>query len=77
MLNILKEQIKDKNVLILGYGREGHSTLHRVLEVGGFSSVTVADKNQVQLPAPGQRPFAVSIIWTRSMTMTWSSKVLA
>ena len=73
MLNILKEQIKDKNVLILGYGREGHSTLHRVLEVGGFSSVTVADKNQVQLPAP----FAVSIIWTRSMTMTWSSKVLA
>lgn len=24
MLNILKEQIKDKNVLILGYGREGH-----------------------------------------------------
>lgn len=34
MLNILKEQIKDKNVLILGYGREGHSTLHRVLEVG-------------------------------------------
>ena len=54
MLNILKEQIKDKNVLILGYGREGHSTLHRVLEVGGFSSVTVADKNQVQLPAPAK-----------------------
>ena len=50
----LKEQIKDKNVLILGYGREGHSTLHRVLEVGGFSSVTVADKNQVQLPAPAK-----------------------
>ena len=54
MLNILKKQIKDKNVLILGYGREGHSTLHRVLEVGGFSSVTVADKNQVQLPAPAK-----------------------
>ena len=52
MLNILKEQIKDKHVLILGYGREGHSTLHRILEVGGFASVTVADKNQVQLPDP-------------------------
>ena len=50
MLNILKEQIKDNHILILGYGREGHSTLHRILEVGGFASVTVADKNQVQLP---------------------------
>ena len=52
MLNILKEQIKEKHVLILGYGREGHSTLHRILEVGGFASVTVADRNQVQLPDP-------------------------
>ena len=50
MLNILKEQIKDNHILILGYGRDGHSTLHRILEVGGFASVTVADKNQVQLP---------------------------
>ena len=50
MLNILKEQIKNNHILILGYGREGHSTLHRILEVGGFASVTVADKNQGQLP---------------------------
>ena len=50
MLRILKEQIHNKKVLILGYGREGHSTLHRILEAGGFASVTVADKNPVQLP---------------------------
>ena len=49
MLNILKEQIKDKNVLILGYGREGPYNLHWVLEGGGVSSVTVADTNQGHL----------------------------
>ena len=71
MLNILKEQIKDNHILILGYGREGHSTLHRILEVGGFASVTVADKNQVQLPdSRNSIPAASLHRWKYSLKLT-------
>lgn len=44
MLNILKKMIAGKHVLILGYGREGRSTLHRILQAGGASSITVSDQ---------------------------------
>lgn len=44
MINLLKKYTDNKNVLILGFGREGKSTYRRLCEAGGFSSVTVADK---------------------------------
>lgn len=47
MLTILGNLIAKKHILILGYGREGRSTLHRVLQAGGFASVTVADQSSV------------------------------
>lgn len=50
MLTYLKNLIQGKQILILGYGREGHSTLQRIIEAGGALSVTVADKNPVQVP---------------------------
>lgn len=43
MLNILKNLIHGQHVLILGYGREGKSTLHRILQAGGSASVTISD----------------------------------
>lgn len=52
MLTILKNLITDKHILILGYGREGKSTLHRVLQTGGFASVTVADQANVVTEDP-------------------------
>lgn len=44
MLNILKKLIAGKHVLILGYGREGKSTLHRILQAGDAASVTISDQ---------------------------------
>ncbi len=48
MLRRLKEQIKGKKVLILGFGREGRSTLRRILEVGGFGSLAIADQRAAE-----------------------------
>ena len=44
MLNILKKLIKGKHVLILGFGREGRSTLRRLQQAGGCASITIADQ---------------------------------
>lgn len=47
MLNILKNMIADKHILVLGFGREGRSTLQRLQEVGAYASVTIADQASV------------------------------
>ena len=47
LLKLLHALIKQKNVLVLGYGREGKSTLRRLLQAGGAASITVADQNEV------------------------------
>lgn len=52
MLSLLKERIKNKNVLILGFGREGKSTYRRLGEAGGYKSVSIADKNPVNADLP-------------------------
>ena len=39
--------IKDKNICILGFGREGRSTYNLFSLVGGFSSITICDLNPV------------------------------
>lgn len=58
MLNLLKQYTEGKNVLILGFGREGKSTYKRLCEAGGFASVTIADQNQIK----DELPDAVKII---------------
>ena len=52
MLNLLKQYTEGKNVLILGFGREGKSTYRRLCEAGGFTSVTIADQNQIKDELP-------------------------
>lgn len=52
MLNLLKNMIQNRNLLILGFGREGKSTLRRILEAGGYASLTIADQNPVSLKDP-------------------------
>lgn len=52
MLNLLKQYTEGKNVLILGFGREGKSTYKRLCEAGGFTSVTIADQNQIKDELP-------------------------
>jgi len=44
----LREQIRDKKVMILGFGREGRSSLKRVLQAGGAAQVSIADLNEIK-----------------------------
>lgn len=48
MIEVLKELIQKKRVLILGFGREGKSTYHMLQTVGGYESLTIADKNEIK-----------------------------
>lgn len=47
MKNTLKELVKNKRVLILGFGREGRSSFRHINEVGGYSSLDIADANPI------------------------------
>lgn len=55
MLNILQSVITGKKVLILGFGREGRSTLNRLLQAGTGASITVADQSEVRVSDPSVR----------------------
>lgn len=48
----LIETVKNRKVLILGFGREGKSTLANILETKAAASVTVSDKNDVSNDIP-------------------------
>lgn len=52
LLNILKQLVTDKNILVLGYGREGRSTLRRLLQTGAYVSLAVADQSEISPDAP-------------------------
>ncbi len=47
MIDTISEYIKDKKVLILGFGREGKSTLAMVKKAGGYTRLAISDLNQV------------------------------
>ncbi len=52
MKTILRDLIKDKRILILGYGREGRSSLELIRRVGGFESLFVSDLKDVSGDLP-------------------------
>ncbi len=52
MLELLRKKIKNKKVLILGFGREGKSTYKRVCEVGGSDLIAISDKNAISADLP-------------------------
>lgn len=51
MKQTLYQLIYGKRVLLLGFGREGRSTFSLLKEVGGYRNITIADQQQVALPA--------------------------
>lgn len=55
MLNILQNVVTGRHVLILGFGREGRSTLNRLLQAGTCASLTIADQNKVDPGDPSIR----------------------
>lgn len=46
MRNYLQSLLRDKRVLILGYGREGKSTLHFLTTIDHNADITIADNNE-------------------------------
>ncbi len=50
MKNTLLQMVAGKKVLLLGFGREGKSTYSILSEVGGYASLTIADKQEITLP---------------------------
>ncbi len=52
METVLKSLINHKNVLILGFGREGKSSLEAILKVGGYATVSVSDSRDVSSDVP-------------------------
>ena len=62
MLETLKQVIKNKRVLILGFGREGKSTLTKVLEAGGYARLAISDMNPVDVMSGLERPMAVRVM---------------
>lgn len=49
MLEVLKQLVDKKSVLILGFGREGKSTLKTLLKVKNYKKIAIADKNNIEL----------------------------
>lgn len=49
MINTIQNYIKDKKVLILGFGREGKSTLSMIKRAGGYKEAAVSDMNWVEV----------------------------
>lgn len=48
MKKLLKSYICGKKVAILGFGREGQSTLKKLLEAGGFEKLDILDLNDIK-----------------------------
>ena len=49
MINRIIDIIKDKNILILGFGREGKTTYNFIREYLPNKKVTILDENSVNL----------------------------
>ncbi len=47
LLKILKETISNQRVLLLGFGREGRALYRRIMQVGGFASLGIADLHPI------------------------------
>lgn len=52
MEKTISNLVKDKKVLILGFGREGRSTFNTVEKIGGYASLDVSDANDISADMP-------------------------
>lgn len=53
MIDYIRQRIQDKRVLILGFGREGQSTLKLFLEAGTAAQLAVGDQKQLTVEDVG------------------------
>jgi len=50
LLNILRKTVAEKRVLLLGFGREGRAVYRRLIQVGGYRRIGIADFNPIADP---------------------------
>ena len=48
MKELLLKYVENKKVAILGFGREGRSTLNLLMDIGGYGSIDILDQNPVE-----------------------------
>lgn len=53
LLQVLKEMIAQRKVLLLGFGREGRALYRRITQAGGYAALGIADQNPIA-DAPDQ-----------------------
>ena len=47
LLQVLKQTIENQRVLLLGFGREGRAIYKRIMQVGGYALLGIADQNPI------------------------------
>ena len=47
LLKILKEAVSGQRVLLLGFGREGRAVCKRLMQVGGYAALGIADAKEI------------------------------
>lgn len=47
LLQILKKTIENQRVLLLGFGREGKALYKRIMQVGDYAALGIADQNEI------------------------------
>lgn len=47
LLNVLKKMVGNQRVLLLGFGREGRALYRRITQVGGYTTLGIADQNPI------------------------------
>ncbi|MBR6106901.1 MAG: UDP-N-acetylmuramoyl-L-alanine--D-glutamate ligase [Oscillospiraceae bacterium] len=47
LLKLLKDTAADRRVLLLGYGREGRALCKRLMQVGGYAALGIADAKEI------------------------------
>ena len=56
MLKKIRQTIEGKKVLILGFGREGRSSLRLVCKAGGWETLAVSDLREVDVQGGWREP---------------------
>ena len=58
MINTLRQLVFNKKVLLLGFGREGKSTLTALKKAGGYKEIAIADMKQITPPEKDIKVFS-------------------
>ncbi len=67
LLKILKETVCNRRVLLLGFGREGRALYRRIIQVGGYAVLGIADCNPIS-DAPDGVTLHIGVDYQKAMS---------